>query len=117
MPFISINVTGLDQIINDNRNKIQNSSQWNINALNEGADLFVNVAKEKVHKITTRTQRSIRKVSVTRNVATIQADWGAKFEEQRSGNKGSLGPHKFGTETIKATIGPIGDIIRKHYKL
>lgn len=115
MPFISINADFSD-VFDDIRQKQQGSSQSNVNALNEIADLFVNTAKSKVHIISGRTQKSIRKISVTQNQAVIQADWGAKWEEKREGTKGGTS-HKFGTETINEVYPKGQEIIRKHYKL
>jgi hypothetical protein len=115
MPFISINAD-FSQILDDIHRKQQESSQWNYNALNEITDLFVNTAKSKVHVITGKTKDSIRKVSVTQKQAIIQADWGAKWEERRTGSKDGT-PHKFGTETINEIIPKGQEIIRKHYKL
>jgi len=115
MPFISINVTGLTESI-DNINRVINGlSQMNIESLNESADLFVSTAKQKAHVITGKTRSSIRKVAVFPKEAVIQADYGAKFEENRQGVKDGT-PHKFLTDTAESISSKIPDIIKRHYR-
>ena len=115
MPFVTIQVTGLDQIRGGLNNFIRQIPETNRKALEESTSLFERVAKEKVHVITGRTKRSIVKLAVTPQYGIVQARWGAKFEELREGTKGSLGPHKFLTETAAVVKQEMPNIIKKHY--
>ena len=115
MPFISINVTGLTDIIGGVSEFINNLPQTNQNIIDETTDLFVRTAKTKVHVITGKTKNSVRGQRVTQKQGLVEAHWGAKFEEQRSGTKGALGPHKFLTESSNVVRSAMPDIIRRHY--
>jgi len=110
MPFISIDVN-FDEVMRNIDGVINGLPEMGQGALNESADLFVNTAKQKAHVITGRTQASIRKVSVTAMMATIQADWGAKWEEIRGGL------HALFTLTADAISTQISDIIIRRYRL
>ena len=115
MPFISINVTGLTESITSLSDIMRNVPQANKAIIQEATDLFVRTAKSKVHVITGKTKNSIRGQTVTPNQSIVEAQWGAKFEEKRPGSKGSLGPHKFMTESTNIVSAKMPDIIKRHY--
>ena len=115
MPFISINVIGLNEIVGGINQFINNLPQTNQNIIDETTDLFVRTAKSKVHVITGKTKNSIRGQRVTGNQSIVESRYGAKFEEQRSGSKGALGSHKFLTESRDIVNQQMPNIIRRHY--
>ena len=115
MPFIRIEVTGLTDIQRQLVGIIRRSPETNRKILDESTDLFERVAKEKVHVITGKTKRSIRKFIITTKYGIIESKFGAFWEERREGSKGVLGPHKFLTETAIVVKKAMPDIIRKYY--
>ena len=115
MPFVRIEITGLNELLRGVSNLRQRVPETNRKILEESTTLFERVAKEKVHVITGRTKNSIRKGNVTPKFGTVEASWGAKWEEKREGSKGGQGPHKFLTEAARVTVSEMPDIIKKHY--
>ena len=115
MPFVSIHVTGINEIAGGINDIMRNSSQATRGIIDEAIDLFERTAKSKAHVITGKTKNSIRGQTVTPNQSIVEAQWGAKFEEKRPGSKGSLGPHKFMTESTNIVSAKMPDIIKRHY--
>lgn len=115
MPFMTVRVTGLVESIRGLSDVMRRSPETNRQIINEATDLFERTAKSKVHVITGKTKRSTRKLTATSKYGIIESKFGAFWEEKREGSKGSLGPHKFLTETARVVKAEMPDIIRRYY--
>ena len=115
MPFVSIHVTGINEIAGGINDIMRNSSQATRGIIDEAIDLFERTAKSKAHVITGKTKNSIRGQVVTNRQGILEAKFGAKYEEKRSGTKGAQGPHNFFTQSINVLNAQLPSIIRRHY--
>ena len=115
MPFITINITGITELMGGLNDIMRNSPQTTRNIIDEAMGLFERTAKSKVHVITGKTKNSIRGQVVTNKQGIFEARWGAKYEEKRPGTKGAQGPHNFFTQSINVLNAQLPSIIRRHY--
>ena len=115
MPFITINITGITELMGGLNDIMRNSPQTTRNIIDEAMGLFERTAKSKVHVITGKTKNSIRGQVVTNKQGIFEARWGAKYEEKRPGTKGAQGPHNFFTQSINILNAQLPNIIKRHY--
>lgn len=114
MPFITIKVTGLNEI-NSYFTHVQSDSPQTRKAVHqESGEFFLKNALANVHVITGRTKGSTKLSRVDEREAVIESGFGAPHEEKREGNKAGT-PHKFMSGAAKATFNELPNIIRKHY--
>lgn len=78
-------------------------------ALQDAGAFMVKTARQKVHIITGRTQKSTKVVSVSGNQVICESAWGAPFEEARGD------PHDFITQTLTELNTEFPRIISNRY--
>ena len=128
MTFITLRVTGFDQLLNGINGIQQELPNVKREILREGAEFFYKDALRNVHVISGKTKDSIKIESVTDKEAIISAGFGAKWEEMREGSKppphkgSGTGPHKTFTQSTVRTkaifpsiiIRRIRDLLARH---
>jgi len=109
MPFISITIEGLDQVINGINATVYELENAKQQIHQQATDFMANQMRANVHVITGQLKASIT-TTATRDSGTVEvlAPY-AIFENKRVG--GTQGPHDFADRAEQATIQMLPQII------
>jgi len=123
MPFVTIRITGLNEITNSLSSIVSQIPQTNKNILDEAQKFMVKDYKSNVHVISGKTRDSTQGAVLNNNQAVVLASYGAPFEENRSGSKppphigSGTGSHKKLLDAAEKTRILMPSIINKHYDI
>ena len=113
MPFITITIDGIDEIISGLNNIISGLDSTKHSALQEGSDFMANQMRNNAHVISGRMKASISN-SVSADTATIDVSAPyALYENRRVG--GPKAPHDFADRALSTTEQQFPNIVGKIY--
>jgi len=114
MPFITITIEGIDQVVSGLDHIIGGLENTKHNALQEGSDFMANEMRANAHVITGRMKGSIRN-SVSGDTAIIEVPVEyAQYENKRPGSKQGS-PHNFADQALSTTEQQFPHIINQIY--
>jgi Bacteriophage protein of unknown function (DUF646). len=111
MVFISINITGLDEIISNLERMRSESPNIIHDILQHGSDFMANQMRANAHVVTGRMKGSINNhVAGNEGVVEVPVPY-AQIENKRVGSKPGFGPHDFADRALSATAQILPSII------
>ena len=115
MVFITINITGLNEVIARNQRMMSEAQNIKRTALDMGAEFLANQMRANAHVITGRMKGSISRGTASGDsVDVVVTAPYSQFENKRPGSKAGS-PHNFADRALQSTMSAFPSMIMSAY--